>query len=240
MENDIQIFKNKKLNLQMRTIQNEDGSISVNAEDTAKGFGWIQNKNGKEYVRWETINAFLNEFDFSQEVGKDDYIPESIFYMLGMKANNKVAQDFQKWLAVDVIPSIRKTGQYQVTNMSKELQSIFMLDNRTVKIEADVKDLKDNMPLFNVECKELQAAVRKLGIKNLHGKNSLAYNDKSLRSRVYQDIQFDITRYEAIKRSQLEIAYEILENYELPYVLKNEIEIINNQIALEEVACTKE
>ncbi|MFL0167717.1 BRO-N domain-containing protein [Candidatus Clostridium helianthi] len=118
--NNLQIFKNEQLNLQVRTIQNKDGSISVNAEDTAIGFGWTQtqNKNGKQYttIRWERINGFIKELGFPPQVGEDDYIPESLFYMLGMKASNKTAQDFQKWLAVEVIPSIRKTGSYQNNN----------------------------------------------------------------------------------------------------------------------------
>lgn len=37
--NDLKIFNNEELQLQVRTIQNEDGSISINAEDTAIGFG---------------------------------------------------------------------------------------------------------------------------------------------------------------------------------------------------------
>ncbi|MGN2336523.1 BRO family protein [Clostridium cagae] len=114
------LFKDTELKLQVRTIQNDDGSISINAEDTAIGFGWTQtqNKNGKKYtsIRWETINNYCSEFGFPSLLGKDDYIPESLFYILGMKANNKAAQDFQKWLAVDVIPSLRKTGSYQNNN----------------------------------------------------------------------------------------------------------------------------
>ena len=98
--NNLQIFKNEQLNLQVRTIQNKDGSISVNAEDTAIGFGWTQtqNKNGKQYttIRWERINGFIKELGFPPQVGEDDYIPESLFYMLGMKASNKTAQDFQQ------------------------------------------------------------------------------------------------------------------------------------------------
>lgn len=112
MEKEIQIFENKKLNLQMRTIQNSDGSISVNAEDTAIGFGWTREKNSKQYVMWDRFNDYLEELDFPQKCGKDDYIPESLFYLLGMKASNKIAQEFQKWLAVEVIPSIRRIGSY--------------------------------------------------------------------------------------------------------------------------------
>lgn len=113
MNKEVQIFKNEKLNLQARAIQNEDGSISIDVEDTARGFGFTEVKNGKQYVRWRTLNTYCNDIGFSQEVAKGDFIPESLFYLLAMKANNKVAQEFQKWLAVEVIPQIRKTGSYQ-------------------------------------------------------------------------------------------------------------------------------
>ena len=69
------------------------------------------------------MNGYCSELGFSQQIGKDDYIPESLFYMLGMKASNKVAQEFQKWLAVEVIPSIRKTSSY--TNNNQKLLSEF-------------------------------------------------------------------------------------------------------------------
>ena len=115
---DVRIFNNTNLGMQVRTILNPDGSILVNAEDTAIGFGWcrVESKNGKEYrsILWARMNSFLKEFGFAHECAKDDYIPESMFYLLGMKANNEAARDFQKWLAVDVIPALRKTGVYEI------------------------------------------------------------------------------------------------------------------------------
>lgn len=51
---------------------------------------------------------------FAHKWAKDDYIPESLFYRLGMKASNPAAEKFQNWLALDVIPSIRKTGSYEM------------------------------------------------------------------------------------------------------------------------------
>ena len=71
-------------------------------------------KSGNKVVRWARVNDYCKEFGFDNKLAKDDYIPESLFYMLGMKASNKVAQEFQKWLAVDVIPSIRKNGTYSI------------------------------------------------------------------------------------------------------------------------------
>ena len=119
--NQLQVFKNEELGLQTRVIQNEDGSISINAEDTAIGFGWTQVKNSKIYVKWERMNKFISDLGFSPQVGKDDYIPESLFYLLGMKAENDVAKKFQQWLAVDVIPSIRKHGVYMTSDTIEKL-----------------------------------------------------------------------------------------------------------------------
>lgn len=113
-QNGLMVFENKAMGIQLRTILNDDGSISVSAEDTAIGFGWTTvATSGNEVVRWSRLNGYCKELGFSEEVGKDDFIPESLYYLLGMKANNERAQKFQCWLALDVIPQIRKTGGYK-------------------------------------------------------------------------------------------------------------------------------
>lgn len=113
---ELKIFENKEIGVSARTMLNDDGSISVNAEDAAIGFGWSKTevKNGKEYtsIRWDRMNGFSADCGFPHEWSKDDYIPESLFYRLGMKASNERAEKFQNWLAMDVIPSIRKNGGY--------------------------------------------------------------------------------------------------------------------------------
>ena len=126
----VQLFVNKELELEVRAIKNDDASISLNAEDTAIGFGFTQIKNGKTYVRWETMNGYCKELNFSQHVVKDDYIPESLFYLLGMKANNDVAKKFQMWLATEVLPSMRKYGMYATDEL---------LDNPDLLIAAATK-----------------------------------------------------------------------------------------------------
>lgn len=126
----VQLFINKELELEVRAIKNEDRSISLNAEDTAIGFGWYQIKNNKKYPKWERINGFISEFGNSPLVGKDDYIPESLFYLLGMKANNDVAKKFQMWLATEVLPRMRKYGMYATDEL---------LDNPDLLIAAATK-----------------------------------------------------------------------------------------------------
>ena len=125
-------------------------------------------------------------------------------------------------------------------HLSKELQAIITIDTKVQKIEEDFNTFKSNLPLLNVDCKELQAEVRKKGIEVLGGYRSAAYNNKSLRSRTYQDIQcqikreFGVNRYEAIKSRQVDKAIEIIRDYKAPYILANEITIENNQVGFYE------
>lgn len=106
-------------------------------------------------------------------------------------------------------------------------------EEKIAQVENKVDKLEEDMPLFQIDCKEIQALVRKKGIEVLGGYRSIAYNNNSLRGKVYSDIQhqirreFGVVRYEAIKRSQLEMAKEIIINYKVPLVLENEIKLLN-------------
>ncbi|NFL87292.1 hypothetical protein FDB24_16125 [Clostridium botulinum] len=196
MNNQLQIFRNENLNLQVRTIQNDDGSILVSAEDTAIGFGWTktETKGTKKYtsIRWETINNYCKDLGFDNKLAKEDYIPESLFYMLGMKANNKAAQDFQKWLAVEVIPSIRKTGSYQMPKMSKELKAIFAIDERTVELDSRITKLENNTTIDYSQQEELRTLGTKKVVAILGGTDAPAY--KELNKKVFSSFWRDYKR----------------------------------------------
>lgn len=108
-------------------------------------------------------------------------------------------------------------------------------------VSKDLQDFKQDMPLLAVECERITKAVRNKGFDVLGGKLSGAYNDKSLRSRVYKDIhdevkrQFGVNTYKAIKRSQCDKAVEIIQNYNLPFALAEEVKSCNAQITMKEV-----
>lgn len=124
----------------------QGGTAYLKLEDVARGLGFTQtqNKNGTEYIsiRWETINRYLEEIGFPNKLGKDSYIPENIFYRLAMKAKNETAEKFQALVADEIIPSIRKTGSYTMPKLSKEMQALFLLDDRTQKQEQRITALE--------------------------------------------------------------------------------------------------
>lgn len=106
-----QIFENNLFQLEVKI---ENGESLFDVETVAKSLGFIQtqNKNGKVYqsIRWETINKYLPQL--SGEIKKGDFISEPMVYKLAFKANNSLAEKFQDWLAVEVLPAIRKHGMY--------------------------------------------------------------------------------------------------------------------------------
>lgn len=107
----------------------------LNVEDVARGLGFVETKGGVEYVRWRTINGYLREFGFSQDVAKEDYIPENMFYRLAMKASNAAAQKFQAKVADEILPSIRKSGMYINPNAP--------IDPRFLRRMADELEARD-------------------------------------------------------------------------------------------------
>ena len=136
---------------------------------------------------------------------------------------------------------VKEITQNPYEALSPELKAIFTLDKKQQAIEEEVKDLKDSLTLSKAECDELQAAVHKIGVSLLGGKNKKAYKDVSLRSRVYSDIQqqlrreFGVNKYSWIKHNQFERAKEIVNNYKLPLVLEDEIILANNQLEMEDM-----
>lgn len=241
--NELQIFNNEELKLKVRAIQNDDGSISINAEDTARGFGWTTvAKSGNEVVRWARMNEYCEEFGFPNKLGKDDYIPESLFYRLGMKANNAVADKFQNWLSIEVIPSIRKTGHYgKPMTIPEQIQLLakgnMELSEKIEQVDKRIDTLEKDMPLYGCEIDEVKNHVSRRGVSVLGGKQSEAYHDASIRGSVYSDMYRQLKReygavssYKSIKRKYIADVHDFIDCYTPPTVLEEQISDANSQM----------
>lgn len=170
----------------------QDGTAYLRLDDVAHGLGFTQTKNGIEYVRWETIDKYLRDLGFSQQVGKDSYIPENVFYRLAMKAKNETAEKFQALVADEIIPSIRKTGSYTMPKLSKEMQALFLLDDRTQKQEARLTALENTMTVDYSQQQTLKKAVGRVVVEALGGKAAPAYNDPHVRGKLFSECNRDV------------------------------------------------
>lgn len=96
----------------------KDGVVYLKLETVARGLGFVDTRDGVEYVRWARVDKYLAELNFATCGERPEYIPENVFYRLAMKAKNEAAEAFQAKIADEVIPSIRKTGGYQAKPMT--------------------------------------------------------------------------------------------------------------------------
>lgn len=244
MNNQLQIFENKQFG-KIRMVEIENKPYFV-ATDIAKTLGYANPSDAvKKHCRW-VAKCEVPHPQSKTKTLEVNVIPEGDMYRLITNSELPSAEKFESWVFDEVLPSIRKTGSYQIHKMSKELQAIFMIDGKTEElkneingVKKDLEDFKDNAPLFNSECDELMDRVKSVATKIL-GYKTPAYNDKSLRGRVYSDMQhqlrreFGVKKYKAIKRCQLSKAFEIVNNYVAPTVLIDEITRVNNQVSFEE------
>ena len=112
MNNQVNIF-NFESNKPMRLIKDGD-SFHVVAKDVVEAIGaqW----NGSAAIanvpdEWKGVRSVLTQ------AGKRDLLTLSeagLYFYLG-RSDKPKALPFQKWLAGDVLPSIRKTGSYSIS-----------------------------------------------------------------------------------------------------------------------------
>lgn len=168
---------------------------------------------------------------------KADFINEPNLYKLIFQSRKPQAEKLTDWVTSEVLPSIRKQGFYMQDGLSREIQAIFHLDRQQQKLIKEISDInnsvtefKEHMPLFAVECDCLNKEVKKRATECLGGYRSDAYNDKSLRSRVFADIyseirrQFGVTSYKGIRRIQYDKAVELVRSHKLPLLLSEDIQ----------------
>jgi anti-repressor protein len=199
-----------------------------------------------QFSRWSKTNILENAFATENE----DYEGFDINVEGNETTDYKLSASFAKKLAMGTHNKKGEAAKNYFIKVEEKLKEIAMqpkklsaleqlqLQNQAIlEVNEKVDKIQNDMPLFKAECDELQSLVRKTGINLMNGKNTLAYKDNSLRGRVYSDIQhqlrreFGVDKYAWIKHSQFNHAKEIVSNYELPTVLKDEITRVNNQIS---------
>ena len=234
-------------------ITRKDGELVVTSRQVAEDF----EKEHSKVIRTienlfqgiaksgDTPSKYFIMDSYENEQNKQKYIQYLItqrgFSLLVMGFTGEKALQW-KLKYIEAFNKMEQAIKNPYAHLSKEVQAIFALDHKQQQLAVEVKELKEGMPLFNVECKEIQAAVKRKGVEILGGKGSQAYKNNSIRCKVYSDIQqqlrreFGVSRYEAIKRSQLPVAHEIVAKYKAPIYLVNEIYLLNQQLTDEDYA----
>lgn len=113
----------------------------------------------------------------------------------------------------------KESTQQIMAPMSKELQAIFVLDNRTVQLDQRITAVENTMVIDYGQQKTLQKTVNRVVVDAMGGKDAPAYNDPHVRGRVFSecndDIQswFHVSSRNNIPRKRFEEAVEYIQRW---------------------------
>ena len=114
------LFENKKLNVSVRTAEDR-GQVFLCAKDVAESLGYKKPRNAVGALVWNENKVILDASRTRPELGRQwNFKPNTIFltepcvYQLIFKSNIPSAREFQRWVFKEVLPSIRKTGSYEL------------------------------------------------------------------------------------------------------------------------------
>lgn len=210
----IELFKNESFG-EIRTIT-ENEQVLFCAKDVASALGYDQPLKAIDRHCKKGRVCFVPHPQSSDKTIEMKFIPESDVYRLIVKSKLPQAEEFEKWLFEDVLPSIRKNGGYisnqenltqeeilakalivaqnvinEKDKLNKQLQvqnSELTVDNQIMKPKADYFDeLVDRNLLTNFRETAKQLGIKeKLFIKFLLDKKYL-YRDKRGKLMPYAD-----------------------------------------------------
>ena len=230
--NELQIFNSEEFgDIRTVTIDNEPWFVG---KDVATALGYSNpQKAVRDHISEE--DRGVNEMDTPSGRQNLAIINESGLYALIFGSKLDSAKRFKHWVTSEVLPAIRKTGSYQ---MPMTTDQKIQLTEKIDKVDNDLQEFKQDMPLLALECQRITRAKNQKVVPLMGGKNAPAYKNKSLMHKVYGDIdsqlrrEFGVNTYKAIKRNQCDLAVSIIEAYKLPMFLKEEIDAENAQMAM--------
>lgn len=212
--NSIELFKNESFGEVRTIIENEQ--VLFCAKDVASALGYSNTRYAIQKHCKRGVSQNATHPQSPDKTIEMIFIPESDVYRLIVKSKLPQAEEFEKWLFEEVLPSIRKNGGYinnqenltqeeilakalivaqnvinEKDRLNKQLQaqnSELTVDNQIMKPKADYFDeLVDRNLLTNFRETAKQLGVKeKLFIKFLIDKKYL-YRDKRGKLMPYAD-----------------------------------------------------
>lgn len=236
--NELHIYNNEEFgDIRTVTIDNEPWFVG---KDVATALGYADTFGAlKKHIMDE--DKLVCQIDSAGQKRDVTVINESGLYALIFGSKLESAKRFKHWVTSEVLPAIRKTGSYQKPMTVEEQLRIVAKGTLEVKeeiqrVDNDLQNFKADMPLLALECQRITRAKNQKVVPLMGGKDAPAYKNKSLMHKVYSDVdaqlrrEFGVNTYKAIKRSQCDLAVEIIKKYELPRCLREEIEDENSQM----------
>lgn len=195
---------------------------------------------GKHFICLEgdELKSFKtnHQFDESSRINKLYLWTEKGAFLHAKSLNTDVAWEVYDKLVDNYFEKSKAVPMTTDQKIQLLAQGNVELTEKIDKVDKDLQEFKADMPLLALECQRITRAKNQKVVPLKGGKDAPAYKNKSLMHKVYSDVdaqlrrEFGVNTYKAIKRSQCDLAVEIIKNYELPRCLREEIEDENSQM----------
>ncbi|TQW52557.1 phage antirepressor protein [Clostridioides difficile] len=173
MSNNLMVFEGKEVE-----VFEFEGQILFNPKHVAECLNIknvnenLRNMNNKQVIK--LINSKISSTDFRKlhNTG-ENFLTESGVYKLIFKSRKEEAERFQDWVTDEVLPSIRKTGTYNMVN--RQLKDSYMIDNPIERAKRWIEEQKEKEQL------QLEGKMKDQVIKELKPKAD--YTDMILKNK---------------------------------------------------------
>lgn len=141
----IEIFKNERFG-EVRVAGTKDEPLFCLA-DVCRAIGIINARNVKDRLDVDDVRLV----DTTDSLGRKqqlNYVTESGLYDVIIRSDSEYAKPFRKWITSEVLPSIRKTGMYEINGIVPKsfAEALRLAADQQEQIEAQQKLIEEQKP----------------------------------------------------------------------------------------------
>ncbi|HCX1974390.1 TPA: ORF6C domain-containing protein [Staphylococcus aureus] len=182
--------------LPVRTLE-VDGEPYFVGSDIAKILGYQKPQNAiATHVDLEDKTTTLIQGTGSNYKSNAVIINESGLYSLIFSSKLENAKRFKRWVTSEVLPTLRKTGAYQVP--SDPMQALRLMFEATEQTKQEIKNVKDDV----IDLKENQKLdagdynflTRTINQRVAHIQRLHAITNQKQRSELFRDINSEVKK----------------------------------------------
>ncbi|MCJ1780434.1 BRO family protein [Mammaliicoccus sciuri] len=224
MTNDIQTFNFEELPVRTLTVNNEPHFVG---NDVAKILGY-EDYRGAINKRVDAEDKLRSQIDHAGQKRVVTLINESGLYSLIFSSKLDSAKQFKRWVTSEVLPTLRKTGSYQVKPLTTSEQ-IQLIAQGNTELDERVTAIEESYPIMHGQAKHIQQLVARKVAEIVRNKFNGYYKEtsKKLFAEIYRSIKkiFQVPTYHNIPRGRYEEAVKFIEQWQPSYDTVYQLEL---------------
>ncbi|MCD8898376.1 BRO family protein [Mammaliicoccus sciuri] len=228
MTSELQTFNFEELPVRTLTVNDEPHFVG---KDVADVLGYSNASKAvivhvDEEDKLTSMISHTRNGNLSQS--KTTLINESGLYSLIFSSKLDSSKRFKRWVTSEVLPTLRKTGSYQVKPLTTSEQ-IQLIAQGNTELDERVTAIEESYPIMHGQAKHIQQLVARKVAEIVRNKFNGYYKEtsKKLFAEIYRSIKkiFQVPTYNCIPRGRYEEAVKFIEQWQPSYETVYQLEL---------------